>query len=130
MTETNTGCFKCDSILMNAVTSLDEINFDEQISVYPNPTSASFFIKNNSNKNFSVKIFDVEGRSLVTEALEVTSNSVSNVASRASATGASTSSASDELEIKNLVPGIYFIEISFENSVIRKKLIISPQSFN
>jgi len=129
MTYTNSGCFKCDSILMNAATSLNEIDLENEILIYPNPTSSSFFIKNTSNKNFSVKIFDLEGSVLEVELVETGASSPDKLSG--SATGYIASALREPqgpqgFEIKNLVPGIYFIEIRSEKSVLRKKLIINP----
>jgi len=123
LTYTDTGCKKCDSLLINGATVINEINFEEEFILYPNPTSSFFYIKSSGQKSGTVKIFNVEGKVIEDLILE-------GGASTSSATGASTlrqaqgGASSATTEIKNLNPGIYFVEIRIENSVVRKKVVV------
>lgn len=42
----------------------EEVNFDPQIKIYPNPTSQQLFISHETSNEFLVQIHDVNGKSL------------------------------------------------------------------
>jgi hypothetical protein len=102
MTLTNTGCTKCDSTIMMA-TSIGEIDWEKEVSVYPNPNNGVVKIKYPSNQKAEIKVFDMEGREIgeVVEFIETTT-----------------------AQIKNLEEGIYFLKIELEGKILNKKLIV------
>lgn len=100
MTFTPGGCFKCDSILINGATAINEFNLEELFSLYPNPTSSSFMIKNLGVNTSVVKIYNGEGKVIEEMKFE------------------------KEIEIKNLNSGFYFVEINVEGAVVRKKVVV------
>lgn len=100
MTFTPGGCFKCDSILINGATAINELNLEELFSLYPNPTSSSFMIKNLGVNTSEVKIYNGEGKVIEEMKFE------------------------KEIEIKNLNSGFYFVEINVEGAVLRKKVVV------
>jgi hypothetical protein len=102
MTYTDTQCFKCDSLLMNAATSINELNYENEISIYPNPASSSVFIQHPSNISGTITLLNIEGK-------EIKSLSFKE---------------SDNTKITNLEAGIYFVEIGINHSVIRRKLVV------
>ncbi|MBK9283311.1 MAG: T9SS type A sorting domain-containing protein [Sphingobacteriaceae bacterium] len=116
MTFTAGECYACDSILINAATSIREINFKDEILIYPNPSNGTFYIKNTSGKSATIKIFNVEGRQVsVAEALEATGSGASTLREP---------QGPKYLEIKNLNAGIYFVEVNIDGSIIRKKIVV------
>jgi hypothetical protein len=85
-----------------AVTNLavSDFNSSSNIIAYPNPTNDSFYL--NTEKQASLKMFDITGRLVKTENYDGT--------------------AIDVLGLKN---GIYLIEIRIENQTITKTIIVN-----
>lgn len=52
------------SLDLQSLNNNNESSFDNQIIVYPNPTSQSIFISHQTIETFSVEIHDVNGKSL------------------------------------------------------------------
>ncbi len=75
---------------------------NDMISLYPNPTNSIIIIKNEKQKNGTVKVFNIEGKEMETLILE----------------------SNKETTIENLRAGIYFIEIKIEGVVYRKKVVV------
>ena len=77
----------------------------ENFQIYPNPTNDKIFIdlKNQSNKPYSIRIYDVKG-SLIFDKKESFNNEVIN--------------------LNKLKSGIYFITLKSEQKKVTKKLII------
>lgn len=72
---------------------LMEVNLpmtDLQIKIFPNPVTNQLHIVNNSNENISIKIIDINGRSIIEESLNKTETTI---------------------KFKNIRPGIYNILI-------------------
>ncbi len=99
---TSSGCKKCDSLIMNATTSIKTINSENEFILYPNPANSIFFIKSTQQKSGTIKIFNVEGKEIENLILEN----------------------NKETKIENLFSGIYFVEIRIEGSVYRKKVVV------
>ncbi len=78
-----------------------ELN-EDLISLYPNPTNSTFYIKNENQKSGRIKIFNLEGKEIENLILEN----------------------NKETAIENLNAGIYFMEIKIDNTVIRKKVVV------
>jgi hypothetical protein len=102
VTNTNSECFKCDSLLMNEATTLTEYNTENEISVFPNPSYSSVFIQCNEEISGILKIRSFDGREIKEEAI----------------------SFEKIIEIKQLKSGIYFAELNYKNKIIRKKIIV------
>jgi hypothetical protein len=121
MTLINSQCFKCDSLLINAATSLDENDWEKGVLIFPNPSSGNLNITYPLREKTKIKIFDLEGRMILvdpdinngaslpeTEALEVSG----------------TNTSSNKLEIKDLNAGVYMVELNVDGSILRKKIIV------
>lgn len=82
--------------------SVKETALNQFISTYPNPATETFFIKNTSDKNGSVKLIDLTGKVIATQTL---------------GEGVST------LNVANLTSGVYFVEISIDDQRLVQKLV-------
>lgn len=93
--------------VMGCLVGVEEINIDSQISVYPNPTSDKIniqlidFVPN----SFNCKLYDLTGRSLITEPLKTNSNYY-------------------EIDVSKFKNGIYLLEIDVNNQKTVKKISI------
>lgn len=94
------SCSYCDSLYIDAFTGLSSRDNQSGLSLYPNPASGMFFISNPQQLSGTVKIYNVEGKEMKRINLE------------------------REIKIEGLEPGIYFVELSHENGVLRKKIIL------
>ncbi|OYU95983.1 MAG: hypothetical protein CFE21_06100 [Bacteroidetes bacterium B1(2017)] len=54
------------NVLVNAMTGLSSQSLDEQLSIYPNPTSGKIWL-NSAEPNLFVKVYDMQGRLLAKE---------------------------------------------------------------
>lgn len=97
-----TSCKKCDSLDINAVTGLQEFSYEKDFSLYPNPAGAAFYVQPHGMQKNNIRIFSAEGKEM--ETIE-------------SPAGAAT-------EIKGLPAGIYFVEVSGDNYIVRKKVVV------
>lgn len=79
--------------------SVSEIDLENIISLYPNPTSDSFSIKSNSNIN-SIEILDITGKKIKTFI-----------------------NSSNKFDVEDLVSGVYFVRIKTDKGTVTKKLI-------
>ncbi|HRH12580.1 MAG TPA: hypothetical protein PLU73_13760, partial [Bacteroidia bacterium] len=61
MTLTNSQCFKCDSLLINAATSIDENDWEKEVLIFPNPSNGNLNITYPLREKTKIKIFDLEG---------------------------------------------------------------------
>ncbi len=95
-----------DEITVLAETlSIDDRQFDQNIIIYPNPSTANVIIKNNSQqKLLSAVVMDVNGRI------------VSNI-------DLSDMKLEKRIPLGNYASGLYFIKISSENNFTLKQLI-------
>lgn len=97
---------------LSSLTSIDENEaFNKSLMVYPNPATENITIKSNeiNSKLFEINIMDVIGNIvLVCPPLE----------------GAGGGSLNQEINVKNLSKGIYFITIKTENGEIAKAKFI------
>ena len=83
-------------------TGINQIIYNTQVAVYPNPTSDQFYIETNATDKLTVDLFDVNGR-------HVFSKSVSDKSNISTAT---------------LDNGIYTLTITTADHVTNKKLVI------
>jgi bilirubin oxidase len=84
-----------------ASTGIADINFKNNFSIYPNPTTGILNIKSKDNDKFSITIFNTLGKRI-----EET-QSIQHL----------------QLNINNYPAGIYFIQIQTGNNLITKKII-------
>ena len=73
----NSNCSDTTDVAVLTVednTGLNELN--QQISIYPNPTSTSFIISSESSINSSFKLFDIRGKVVLTGKIESTEETV------------------------------------------------------
>jgi len=82
------------------ITGIEEIVNNEIISVFPNPTKSSVSIQN-IDKGTAYKIFNISGEILINGII----------------------SESNEINMKGLSKGIYFIELKNDNTLTIKKII-------
>jgi hypothetical protein len=104
MTNISSNCRKCDSIMINASTGLNEINFENEISVFPNPTNTDIHLKYPENKSGSIRLINVEGREI--QKISLNSSGIS--------------------EIKDPSVGVYLLEVNIEGTFMRRKVVVIP----
>lgn len=85
-----------------AATGFSELQNKEEIKLYPNPSTAKFYLSFKSEKSFAYRVYDLIGS-------EITSGSMK--------TGAC------EIDLHEYANGIYFLEIQTNGSTNRMKLI-------
>jgi hypothetical protein len=102
MTFTDTQCFKCDSLLMNAATSLDEIDLVKEISVFPNPGKDVVQVIYPVNTIGNLSLYTLGGAEILRKELE----------------------ANGMFIIRDLAEGIYLLRMELNGQCLRKKLII------
>ena len=103
----NSGTYLLDISISRTVVNIDEQNNNFSVEIFPNPASDFIRIKTNSLNSFQkVQIFDVYGKLITTNIFE---NNKSEV----------------QISTNNLSNGTYFLLITGENYVERKKIIIS-----
>lgn len=82
----------------------NNVEFAEQISIYPNPTTINkITIQTESNLNKEVEIFDMLGKKVLSLTF---------------------SSKEREIVLQNLKAGVYIIKIKEENNSTSRKLVI------
>ncbi|HET8809324.1 MAG TPA: T9SS type A sorting domain-containing protein [Flavobacteriaceae bacterium] len=86
----------------NGILGIDPAEFQNEISVYPNPTHDNLFIAN--AENASIEIFNVLGKRIVVQ---------SDIASN------------EQINVSNLQTGTYFIRITSENKVETMKFVVT-----
>lgn len=93
---------------VNACVGIDEFqNLDHLINIYPNPASTSISVElpeHYRNNNFEIRLLGIDGRKITSQ----------RMASNKTA-----------INLSEINQGIYIVEVVNENTVLRKKLIIS-----
>lgn len=89
------GCYEYQSSV-----GVEEQTINNKISIYPNPTSNVLTIKNIDSKIESISIFDLTGK--IIETVVYNTNTI---------------------DVRNLVNGIYFIQINTANGLYNTKFI-------
>ena len=82
---------------------VSEVNDDAEVSVYPNPASNTITIVCTKCKIQRIKIYDVLGEEV--NSLKPTGNS------------------RIEIDVSNLIQGVYFVTIQTEKGIVRKKVV-------
>lgn len=94
-------CASTDSSFCDMGTIIYDVEEQNNISVYPNPTDGRIFIKKNGNEEISLVVYDLLGE-LVFQTISVNSSSV---------------------DLSYLPNGIYFMNIRGDKQTITKKII-------
>ncbi|MBI3502476.1 MAG: T9SS type A sorting domain-containing protein [Bacteroidetes bacterium] len=96
------------SFMINCNTDIAENNFQNNISVYPNPSNGkfTFFIENEAQQSHTIEIYNMLGE-------KIFSMSPSGVSSGGGL----------HLNLSDKPNGIYFLEVKSENGTITKKII-------
>jgi hypothetical protein len=82
-------------VLATIPTGLNETSFSSSISIYPNPTNTTLFIKTETNNSVQYQIINSIGQVLQQEKLKGTS-----------------------IDVSSLSKGIYFIQLKDENGLV------------
>jgi bilirubin oxidase len=88
-------------VIDTTATGINEINFENKFSIYPNPTTEILNIVSNNTENISVSIFNSIGQNIYSA--QATSNM--------------------KLQTSNFANGLYFIQINSNNNFFTKKII-------
>lgn len=84
--------------------SSENLNFDSQITMYPNPSSNKLFFEWLSSNYLSIDIYDLTGQHIFSTKLSKQKN---------------------EIDISNFREGLYFVQISDGNKNAMKKMMIA-----
>jgi uncharacterized repeat protein (TIGR03803 family) len=104
VTSVNGGCEETDSvkITVNACTGMTTAENDKNVKVYPNPSGGLFTIESTAG-NGLIEVYSSTGRLVYSEKTE---------------------SVNGRIDLRDKTPGVYYLLITTENKIIRKKLII------
>jgi serine protease AprX len=93
----------------NTTLNVDEYSVNDLI-IWPNPTSEELFfkLKNDNKDDFTINIFDIQGRKVYTNSYDE-NNTVIN----------------KSIDVSRLTSGIYFLNLKQGNKIINKKIIIN-----
>jgi Zn-dependent metalloprotease len=101
------GWYLDEIVIYNCTEALSSNNFNflnENINIYPNPTSGIFNIKMKSITDFQYNIYDITGKVIMSK-IDITKNNFN-------------------LDMSNYTKGIYFIKLTSDAGSITKKLIV------
>ncbi|MEY4904917.1 MAG: hypothetical protein RLZZ292_2732 [Bacteroidota bacterium] len=84
------------------MTAIEEYLSDALIRLYPNPTSSRFFIELPSNSEGQLTLLDAQGKKILEMPL----------------------SEYNELNVSDLVKGMYLAKITIDNKVVYKKVFV------
>lgn len=99
VTVTKDGCSASDSVVVDVITDINTIN--NSFGIYPNPADKFLTIQTGLD-NYTYSIYTIEGKLVLQE----------------NAQGNTT------LNIEELSPGLYTLELKYKNNIIKEKLII------
>lgn len=93
---------KCSTGLSSLTSGIDVLNsYKNSISIYPNPTNTTLFIKTENENLIQYQI----------------TNSIGQIISQDKLNG-------NKIDVSALAKGIYFIEVTFNNTIYSQKIII------
>lgn len=93
--------------LSNSSTGTDEVSFDENITVYPNPTSNVVTLLINSEiKNVVIKVYAITGQQVFSKTESKPQSYIS-----------------EQIDFSNFTNGIYLLQIKTDKKIITKKII-------
>jgi hypothetical protein len=96
------GCIATSGCIQVVITGIEDLPTQDQLSIYPNPSSGRFTIKNESNDVIDqIVVFDLSGKSVY--------RFVEN----------------EMIDFSNILPGLYLVRIELQNGgeIIRKLII-------
>lgn len=97
-------CVSTDSLTCNSPVEIQELNYNNEVTVYPDPVRSLLHISVENIKNYYLKVFDPRG------ALIIQSDKLKN---------------NIDIDISKYPKGIYFIQILSSNKIFTKKFIIN-----
>lgn len=109
LTGTLGNCSSSDTITINVgFTGLEEVNLEESVNLYPNPSNGEFNLSLNFEieQNVEIRIFNTIGELLVSKTMNNTSSSFV------------------EFNLNNNAEGFYFVNIKTNNESITKRISI------
>lgn len=93
--------------LSNSSTGTDEVSFDENIAVYPNPTSNVVTLLINSEiKNVVIKVYAITGQQVFSKTESKPQSYIS-----------------EQIDFSNFTNGIYLLQIKTDTKIVTKKII-------
>lgn len=106
----NTNCTKDTIICIRNTTSIHDPNwYAKDIHLYPNPAESQIFLDVTQNPeilNSSISIFNTNGEKVISTHQIDEKNRLS-------------------IDVGHLTPGIYFVQISHDNGMLTKKVLIT-----
>jgi len=87
----------CSTAGINQIT-----NIDNQLNIYPNPTSTNFVIETSSTDKQTLQMFDVNGKLVLTQSINGKTN----------------------IDASHLAEGVYNLSLQNANGVVNKRLVI------
>ncbi|MBI3501612.1 MAG: T9SS type A sorting domain-containing protein [Bacteroidetes bacterium] len=102
-TLTNAGGEDVFTAKLSGISAVEENNFENEITVYPNPTSGNFEVRSEKLEVRNIEIYNVMGEKMYSSTVNRKQETVNLSASN----------------------GIYFLQLKTENGIVNKKLIIN-----
>lgn len=102
-------CNDCDFGLANITTGIEDIDFINNLSIYPNPNTGNFVIEMEITKvtDLKIKLLNVIGQVIYEEKVSKYSGTYKK-----------------EIDLPNIESGVYFLNIETKEGVIRKEISI------
>jgi len=95
-----------DSIGLDMITGIDEINGKDVFKLYPSPNNGSFSIKCNTNANINCTMNDIGGRNVFSKNLQAQKNTIN-------------------IDVGYLPKGIYSLKMIANNRVEYAKVVVN-----
>ncbi len=92
------------AIVVSNVTSSEETIYEEELRVYPNPSDAIFYLEIGKEKAVKIQLFNALGQYFNNKIRPLQGNSY-------------------EINLENQALGMYFIEVTYQNGKVIKKLV-------
>ncbi len=99
------GCTDTSACVNLFTTSINQVAItNEEVTIYPNPTTHQFQVSSTKYKVVAVSIYNVVGEQVLQSAIKNPQSEIS-------------------INVSGLMRGVYIVEVSTEQGVVRKKLI-------
>ena len=111
-TTTNTACnqpimLESDCFIANSALSTDDFSLENNITLSPNPASSETFLTSTKGTIIDrISIYNVEGKMVFSDNYSIVSTQ-------------------RNINVNNLSRGLYFVNITSDNSMVTKKLIVN-----
>jgi hypothetical protein len=108
-TLTNAGQFDLFIAKMGTLMNVDELPDQSSIGVFPNPSEGEFYlnINTNTNKQINIRVYNLSGQLMMSESNELgVGNNLATI------------------DLHTFSKGIYLLEVSSDNMLYHKKLIV------